>query len=566
MSSDAHPSLVLRRPQPGSSIDSSLRFSDAITVEAWINLTECRAEAMQTIVAQWAPRERFDAFCGYDAGRTDGMDTTGFFGAVFDGRYVYFAPQHDTQNRHGKVLRFDTHGEFRDAASWQAYEAGNTDGLVTKGYYGAVFDGRYVFFVPRREPGRFHMRVLRHDTKGDFKSATSWSAYEVSPDNRSYQSAAFDGRYIYFCPGHHAVPKSQLKDAPSSASPAVTGLSADVHQLTNSLVLRHDTRGGFKDPKSWTTFDVANTSGLECADYDGACFDGRYIYFAPLSTGNALRYDTLGDFQDMRSWLARDIKPLGMKLSVGIVFDGRYLYYVPYGETETVIRYDTRGAFDDAASWSRYDFLQTRGVKLCGYDGGMFDGRFVYFVPYYDNQGHFHSVVLRYDTHGNFRDPQSWSATDATRTDGLYTLGYNAGAFDGRFLYFAAWQDDSKYPKGILGHGRMLRYDTLGNDGSFALRACDYGHNGGLCAAVPGPRFLVNTDRGVRSVAANRVLSSGRHHLVGTYDGNRIRLLIDGQVANEQPAEGRIVLTHVPLLVGSIDGTIEKIRITDRIS
>ena len=43
-------------------------------------------------------------------------------------------------------------------------------------------------------------------------------------------------------------------------------------------------------------------------------------------------------------------------------------------------------------------------------------------------------------------------------------------------------------------HGKILRYDTLGTNGAFSLRYCDYGHNGGLCAAVPGPSFLVNTE------------------------------------------------------------------------
>jgi hypothetical protein len=361
------------------------------------------------------------------------------------------------------------------------------------------------------------------------------------------------------------VPKSELKTPPPSASPAVTGLSADYWQLGNSLVLRHDTRGEFKNARSWTTFDVDGTSGLECCDYDGACFDGRYIYFVPLSTGNALRYDTLGEFHDQRNWLAYDIKPLGMKLAVGAVFDGRYVYYVPYGETEVVIRYDTAGAFDHDASWSVYPFLRTPGLPVRGFDGGFFDGRFIYFVPYFDGKDVFHCCVLRYDTSGTFTDPQSWTAADASHTDGLYTVGYNAGASDGRFLYFAAWNDGHAFPKAIVGHGRILRYDTLGNEGTFSLRLCDYGHNGGLCAALPGARFLVNTDQGARSIAANRVVPPGRHQLAGVYDGRTIRLFLDGQFVNEQPGSGRIVTSDVPLTFGKFDGEIELFRISNLI-
>jgi hypothetical protein len=569
---DAHTRLLLRGPRIGSNVAHSaeLNFIDSITVEAWVNAGESRAEAMQEIVSKWAPLASFDSFEAYDAGHTAGMDTTGFFGAVFDGRCIYFVPQHDTKTRHGKVLRFDTHGGFKNPASWQAYDAGNTDGLNTKGYYGAVFDGRFVFFVPRRDPGSFHTRVLRLDTRGEFTNSQSWSAYDTGLGNRSYQSAAFDGRYIYFSPGHASIPKSSVKEPPRCASPAVTGMNPNFYLIGNSLVVRHDTRGEFQDPKNWATFDVADTSGLDTNDYDGASFDGRYVYFAPLSTGNVLRYDTRGEFTDKRNWSAYDIKPLGMKLCVGAVFDGRHVYFVPYGETQAVIRCDVRGEFADPKSWSAYEFAKTKGMTTRGFDGGMFDGRYVYFVPYYDGVDFFHGVALRYDTTGAFADPKSWTTHDAGFVDGLKTTGFNAGASDGRYLYFAPWNDGSAFPKAIVGNGRVLRYDTIGNRGSFSLRFCDYGHNGGLCAAVPGPRFLVNTDEGVRSVAANRALPAGRHHLAGVYDGRSIQLYIDGELANEQSATGRIVANDMPLSVGKMlggkaefDGTIEAIRISD---
>ncbi|MBI4027328.1 MAG: LamG domain-containing protein [Verrucomicrobia bacterium] len=560
---DQHFRLILNRPDAGvAQADFKLQTTHAITVEAWVNIRTARAEAMQTIVAQWQPLAGFDTFDACDAGRTSGLDTTGFFGAVFDGRYVYFVPQHDTQTRHGKVLRYDTHGEFKDPASWQTYDAGNTDGLNTKGYYGAVFDGRYVFFVPRRDADDFHSRVLRCDTRGRFTDKSSWSAYDLGV-SRSHQSAAFDGRYIYFAPGHASIPKDSVKEPPKCASPAVTGMNPDSFLIGNSIVVRHDTRGEFKDPKSWVMHDAADTDGLDASDYDGALFDGRYIYFAPLSTGIVLCYDTRGEFTDKRSWSACNIKPLGMKLCVGAVFDGRHVYFVPYGETATVIRYDTAAAFNNPKSWSSYEFSKTAGMTTRGFDGGMFDGRYVYFVPYFDGKGFFHGVMLRYDTQSEFANPRSWAAHDAGLVDGLKTVGFNAGAFDGRHLYCAPWNDGSAYPRAIIGNGRVLRYDTLGSNGSFSLRFCDYGHNGGLCAALPGARFLVNTDQGARSVAANRPPEPGRHYLAGTYDGRFIRLFLEGALVNEQSAAGRMVGSQAPLSIGRVDGCIEQIRISD---
>jgi len=136
------------------------------------------------------------------------MDTTGFFGAVFDGRYVYFVPQHDRVDRHGKVLRYDTHGAFKKLESWTAYGAGETDGLNTKGYYGAVYDGRFITFIPRRDSEVFHYRMLRYDTCAPFDDGASWRAFDVAPPD-SHQSAAFDGRYIYCCPGQRSVPQAE---------------------------------------------------------------------------------------------------------------------------------------------------------------------------------------------------------------------------------------------------------------------------------------------------------------------------------------------------------------------
>ena len=41
-----------------------------------------------------------------------------------------------------RVLALDTTGPFTSITSWHARDAGATDGLATKGYIGAAFDGR----------------------------------------------------------------------------------------------------------------------------------------------------------------------------------------------------------------------------------------------------------------------------------------------------------------------------------------------------------------------------------------------------------------------------------------
>ena len=80
-------------------------FSDAITVEAWIDSDVYQAEAMQAVVSKWRIGESFDRFDAYDASSTCGLDTRGYFGAVFDGRYVYFVPQNTGAGNAGMFLQ-----------------------------------------------------------------------------------------------------------------------------------------------------------------------------------------------------------------------------------------------------------------------------------------------------------------------------------------------------------------------------------------------------------------------------------------------------------------------------
>ena len=519
-----------------------LDFTDQITVEAWVDAAEPRAEVFQALVSQWTPPDSMDRFAAYDAAGTDGLNSTGYFGAVFDGRYVYFVPeQHGDSSTHGVVLRYDTHRNFKDRGAYQAYDAGMTDGLETRGFYGAVCDGRYVYFVPRQiGVDKYHSRILRLDTQGEFKDPASWAAFDVGEEH-SQQSAAFDGRYIYFCPGFHGDPAKE--------------------DQYSGRVIRYDTKAEFKERASYTSIDISEFLGDEAACFDGGAFDGRFVYFVPLYTKHVVRYDTRGEFHDRSSWQVFDGGKVGMGMNVGAVFDGKYLYFCAYTHGN-IVRFDTRGDFLDPAFWSSYNAEQTGGVATSGFDGGFFDGRFVYFQPFKyigpigpgKREVKFHSHYLRYDPSKPFDDEAAWQAYDASRTDELHSVGYNGGAFDGRYFYAAPWQQgrDPQQEGQFITHGIVLRCDTLGENGSFSLRYCDYGHNGGLNAAVPGPSFVVNTENGALYVASHKALKPGKHHIAGVYDGKTVKLYVDGELAASQSGSGRIVASSEPVAIGHI--------------
>lgn len=507
----------------------------ALTIEAWVHSAVDAPETFQVLAASWPLRTQMDAFASFDAGNTGGLDTRGYFGAVCDGRYVYFAPQRNSSGtQHGHVLRLDTHGAFGDSKSWASYDAGQTSGLNTKGYYGAIHIGDFIYFVPRTDGKTHHSRMLRYDARRDFQHPKSWQAYDIGPVV-SYQSAAYDGRYMYLVPGYEA-------DGSESGK-----------------AVRCDTQGAFHDPKSYDVYDAGRTGGLNTKNYDGACFDGRYVYYAPLNNrGAALRLDTQGAFGDPKSWQAFDANKRGLHTCVGAIFDGRYVYYVPYAHSR-VVRFDTQGAFDDPANWHAYDAASTSGLHTRGYDGACFDGHYVYFIPFYE--GHhsrtgFHCRMLRYDTLKDFSDGTAWDAADG----GAFTNppnpgGFNGGAFDGRYIYCAPWREDPEPgdDRPYTPHGKVLCYDTAAPEAAFVLKYVECGHNGGLGASLPGPTFTIHTEKGTRSVRANGRMGSGRHHIVGVYDGVRVLLYIDGTLIAETPASGAITI-EAPIEIGRLPG------------
>ncbi len=59
---------------------------------------------------------------------------------------------------------------FTDPANWEAYDAGFTGDTHTKDYFGAYFDGRYVYFLPFADSQTRHARVLPFDTTKAFNN------------------------------------------------------------------------------------------------------------------------------------------------------------------------------------------------------------------------------------------------------------------------------------------------------------------------------------------------------------------------------------------------------------
>ena len=148
----------------------------------------------------------------YDPGGDGvGTDPDGYIGGVFDGRYLYAIPSYNGTDRHGEFLRYDTQATFDASGSWTSYDPG-ADGVGTDpdGYFGGVFDGRYLYAMPDHNGTDRHGEFLRYDTQATFDASGSWTSYDpggdgVGTDPDGYFGGVFDGRYLYAIPSYNGT-------------------------------------------------------------------------------------------------------------------------------------------------------------------------------------------------------------------------------------------------------------------------------------------------------------------------------------------------------------------------
>jgi len=324
----------------------------------------------------------------------------GFQGGAWDGRYLYLAPYDGGVS--GVALRFDPQNPsgFASAASWETFDIATVNAAAV-GFVRAVFDGRYIYYVPHYNGTAYHGTTARYDTQGDFATASSWQTIDLSTVNASakgFLGGVYDGRYIYYVPYYNNV-------------------------TWEGLVMRFDPQasGGFTDKASWTPFDTTTVFGQDLGFY-GATFDGRYIYFGqhydsaatPAATYGVYiaRYDTQQPFTSTASWTQYD--PGVVAGYDGVVFDGRYVYFSGYynGTAYSGITacYDTQGGgFTDSAAWSTYD-ASALNASAKGWDGTGFDGQYIYFVPDYNGTA-YQGIVTRFKAKTPGWEPRGWNAT-----------------------------------------------------------------------------------------------------------------------------------------------------------
>ena len=212
--------------------------------------------------------------------------------------------------------------------------------------------------------------------------------------------------------------------------------------------------------------------------------------------------------------------------------------------TQTIVSKGQRKATLDVSSFVSFD-AGSVGTNTKGYRGGVFDGKYIYFIP--SNYGSsYHGKVLRYDTTLSFTSGSSWNSFDAGSV-GANTKGYIGGVFDGKYIYFVPFIDGSSQ------HGKVLRYDTTDNDSSFALNYQKV-INSGLGGESLGPSFIIQTDSGTYHTTSKTTLDNGWHHLVAQYTGSQIELYVDGSLVSSTAATGTITNSSAEIIIGALYG------------
>jgi hypothetical protein len=346
-----------------------------------------------------------------------------------------------------------TFNDVTNASLWTTYDlAANVDPSVP-GFSTGAFDGQYLYLVPAKAaPGSSAIgaAVWRFDTKSGFTAKASWQIFDArakldagTPDAGAgsiggFSVAAFDGRYVYFIP--------------SKTGPVKLG----------GLVLRYDPALAFGDPGSWQTFDLPalypNAIG-----FAGTVFDGQYLYLLPYKNGIddpmgcMVRFDTHDTFDAASAWKEMVIPAYEFQ---GGAFDGKFVYSAPNGTSPAspATRLDTTQAFAPASS-ATYDIAANVSANAKGFEGSVFDGRYVYFVPFGTDATTRSGLVTRYDTTAPFAAAASWTTFDTGPLAGN-PRGFVGGTFDGRFVYFTPRSNVNGSDDGVV-----ARFDTKASAG-----------------------------------------------------------------------------------------------------
>jgi hypothetical protein len=211
-----------------------------------------------------------------DAGPTQIANAEGFWGGVFDGQYVYFAPFSGAV-----VERHDTIQAVNFPSSYTGFNFVNA--FVQPNppkYWGGAYDGRNVYLVPYQNSPPL---LVAYDTTStsQFTDVDAWTSFDLrllfAGDGGSadvgvapgFVGAAYDGKRLFLAPAGNLTTLQGSAPVP---------------------VIAYDTTAPLTFVTSYSSYDPSVLNGNALA-FEGAAYDGQYVYFVPHGYSVVARFE-----------------------------------------------------------------------------------------------------------------------------------------------------------------------------------------------------------------------------------------------------------------------------------
>jgi hypothetical protein len=207
-----------------------------------------------------------------------GPDFEGFWGGLYDGHNLYLAPfSGDVAARHVASAPL---GSSWSVGSTNGFDFKIQEQLSPPHFWGSGYDGRHVYFVPYKTDA---LTFAAFDTTGQFNDDTAWTTFSLTqlfkPSNGTtivgalpgFVGVAYDGKRLIL------APSGQVATSDGSVIPL--------------QVVAYDTTLPLTSIASYTTFDPTTLpGGTRAFGFEGAAFDGQYVYFVPHTGSVVARF------------------------------------------------------------------------------------------------------------------------------------------------------------------------------------------------------------------------------------------------------------------------------------
>jgi hypothetical protein len=212
----------------------------------------------------------------------------GFYGTITQGSYIYFVPLRDSNQFHGRVLRYNTKFAFDKKESWTLIDLKKFFPKAS-GFLGAVKTKNHLYFIPfKRDKNNYSGTLVRYSFESDFKSKNSWESLDLT---------TFDDRFTGYRSG--LVYKGFLF------------LNPYKNDSEHGQALKLDLSKDWKQRSSWELFDIEQIEKFAHGFSSVIDFQNN-LYFLRSHNDNGLRkayiYRPDEKFTQRTAWEIFDFK------------------------------------------------------------------------------------------------------------------------------------------------------------------------------------------------------------------------------------------------------------------